>query len=190
MPDTIYLAFAHMLTPQSMQAVLDACERLVAKRIDSLYLLVSTGGGSVDNGITMYNALRGMPFEVITHNIGNVDSMGNVLFLAGAKRYASPTARFMFHGLYTDVSGQSRLEMKVVAERLESLEASQRKMIEIITDRTDIGGDDAFTLFKQQATKDAAWAHANGIVHEIRDLRLPSGAEFHNLTLPPAGGLK
>ncbi len=190
MPGTVYISFAHMLNPQSMQAVLNTCEQLVAKRIDSLYLLVSTGGGSVDNGITMYNTLRGMPFELTTHNVGNVDSMGNVLFLAGAKRYASPIATFMFHGLYTDVGGQSRLEMKVVAERLESLEASQRKMIDIIANRTKIARGEALALFRQQATKDAEWAQQKGIVHEIRDLQIPLGAEFYNLALPPQGSTK
>src|SRR5579864_5861938 len=97
---TIYLSFAHGLSHQSTQAILNTCEKLVADKVDTVYLLISTNGGSVDGGIAMYNTLRGMPFELITHNIGNVDSMGNVLFLAGAKRFASPVATFMFHGLY------------------------------------------------------------------------------------------
>jgi ATP-dependent protease ClpP protease subunit len=38
------------------------------------------------NGLTTYNFLRAMPFTLINHNIGNVDSIGNVILLAGQER--------------------------------------------------------------------------------------------------------
>ena len=38
------------------------------------------------SGMTLYNTLRAMPFELITHNVGNVDSIGNAVFLAGDLR--------------------------------------------------------------------------------------------------------
>ena len=40
------------------------------------------------HGLNLNNLFRGLPFELITHNIGNVDSIGNAIFLAGA---ASPS---------------------------------------------------------------------------------------------------
>lgn len=77
-----------------------------------VYLLLSTPGGSVMHGMNLYNVLRGMPFELITHNVGNVDSIGNAVFLAGAKRYAAPHSTFMFHGVGFDLPAQTRLEEK------------------------------------------------------------------------------
>ena len=63
-------------------------------QVQRVYLLLSTPGGSVMNGMNLYNVLKGMPFELITHNVGNVDSIGNVIFLAGEKRYATANATF------------------------------------------------------------------------------------------------
>jgi ATP-dependent protease ClpP protease subunit len=48
------------------------------------------------NGLNIYNVLIGLPFELITHNVGNVDSIGNAIFLAGSKRYACHTPHSCF----------------------------------------------------------------------------------------------
>ena len=40
-------------------------------------------------GVAIYTTLRALPLDLTTHNIGNVDSIGNIIFLAGARRYAS-----------------------------------------------------------------------------------------------------
>ncbi len=42
---------------------------------------------------------EGVPYKLITHNVGNVDSIGNVIFLAAEERYACSTSTFMFHGV-------------------------------------------------------------------------------------------
>ena len=64
-----------------------------------LHLLLSTMGGQVPAGISLYNMLMGLPVKVITHNTGTVNSIGNVVFLAGAERYAAKISSFMFHGV-------------------------------------------------------------------------------------------
>ena len=61
--------------------------------------MLSTPGGSVMNGLNLYNVLRGLPITLTTHNVGNVDSIGNAIFLAGQIRYACPHSTFMFHGV-------------------------------------------------------------------------------------------
>jgi ATP-dependent protease ClpP protease subunit len=53
----------------------------------------------VAQGINIYNVLCGMPFKLVTHNVGNVDSIGDVVFLAGETRYACAHSTFMFHGV-------------------------------------------------------------------------------------------
>ena len=46
------------------------------------------------NGMNLYNFLRGLPIRLTTHNVGNVDSIGNAVFLAGEHRYACPHSPF------------------------------------------------------------------------------------------------
>jgi hypothetical protein len=54
------------------------------------------------HGMTVYNVLRGLPCDLTIHNIGNVDSIGNAIFLAGKHRYACKNSTFMFHGVGFD----------------------------------------------------------------------------------------
>ena len=63
-----------------------------------VHLLMSTPGGDVMAGINLYNVLSGLPIHLITHNVGNVDSIGNAIFLAGKERYCCRHSTFMFHG--------------------------------------------------------------------------------------------
>jgi len=62
------------------------------------------------HGMNLYNVLRAMPFKLITHNVGNVDSIGNAVFLARAERYACPHSTFMFHGVGIAEQAGIRLE--------------------------------------------------------------------------------
>src|SRR5947208_681344 len=111
--------------------------------VPEVYLLLSTPGGGVMNGMNLYNVLRAMPFKLTTHNVGNVDSIGNAVFLAGEVRYACPHSTFMFHGVGFDVQGSVRLEEQGLRERLEGVLADQARIASIIEERSHIDGESA-----------------------------------------------
>jgi ATP-dependent Clp protease protease subunit len=138
--------------------------------------MLSTPGGSVMHGVTLYNFLRALPVDLAIHNVGNVDSIGNAVFLAGNKRYACPNATFMFHGVGFDLVNQTmRLEEKFLKERLDSLLSDQRRIGAIIAERTNLPAADIEKLFFEAQTKDAAFAAGCGIVDEIRNVQIPAG---------------
>ena len=74
-----------------------------------VYLLLSSEVGSVMHGINLYNVLRALPVKLVTHNVGNVDSIGNAIFLAGEERYACQHSTFMFHGVGSPTTALSAL---------------------------------------------------------------------------------
>ena len=74
---------------------------------DHFYVLLSTPGGQVTSGLTVYNFLRSIPAKVTMHNIGNVNSIGNAIFLAADERFACAHSTFMFHGVGFDVQNLS-----------------------------------------------------------------------------------
>ena len=104
-----------------------------------------------------------------------MNSIGNVIFLAGAERYACPNSTFMFHGVGFDVTQNVRFEEKMLKERLDSLVADQKKIGTIIADRTKLTAREIAKLFLQAVTKDAAYAKASGIIDDIRDVTIPAG---------------
>ena len=143
-----YVSFSAEIVPKTTEALLGMCADLSNKGVEEQFiLLLSTPGGSVMHGLTIYNTLKALPFKLITHNVGSVNSIGNVIFLAGDERYCCPTATFMFHGVGFDVNGHMRLEEKNLKERLDSIRADQKKISQVIIDSTSIDTDDIEGFF-------------------------------------------
>ncbi len=145
-----------------------------------LHLLLSTMGGQVPAGIALYNMLMGLPVKVITHNTGTVNSIGNVIFLAGAERYAAKISSFMFHGVGFDIQNQ-RFEEKMLVERLDSLKNDQNLIADIIIQRTKIRSEEVKDLFLRAGFLRANEAKARGIIDDIRQVKVPKGAPFLQL---------
>lgn len=141
-----------------------------------LILGINSPGGNVVAGIAIYNVMMAMPYEIVTHNIGNVDSIANAMFLAGRERYACAPATFMFHSVgFNGVQGY-RFEEKNLREHLDSVIADNKRIAALISARTRLTVPKAMRLFKEQRTRDAAWASENGFIAEIRDFVVPAGA--------------
>lgn len=95
----VYVSFSAEINASTTESLIAAMTNLANQGVPKVTLLLSTPGGAVMNGMNVYNVLRAMPFELTTHNVGNVDSIGNAIFLAGERRYAAPHSTFMFHGV-------------------------------------------------------------------------------------------
>jgi ATP-dependent protease ClpP protease subunit len=176
-----YVSFTSDVNPSSTEALLAVMGNLAQQKVQTVYFVLSTPGGQVASGLTIYNFLRGVPFKLITHNIGNVDSIGNAIFLAGQERYVCPNATFMFHGVGFDINTSMRFEEKFLKERLGAILSDQRRIGQIIQDRTSIPQAEVESLFLEQQTKDAAYARSKGIVDDVREFQLPAGAPIIQL---------
>ena len=175
-PSAVYVSFSAEIIPHTCEALIAALANCASQGVSEVHLLISTPGGHVMNGMNLYNMLRAMPFRLVTHNVGNVDSIGNAIFLAGEHRVASPHSTFMFHGVGFDAPQGTRLEEKVLRERLDSLLADQKRIAAIMDERTSLDMEQIEPLFLGAQTKDAAFAASTGIVHEVRDVDIPQGA--------------
>ena len=181
LPQIVYVSFSAEIIPHTTESLIATMANLSNQRVKQVYLLLSTPGGSVMHGMNLYNVLRAFPFELVTHNVGNVDSIGNAVFLAGTRRYACPHSTFMFHGVGFDVPQHSRLEEKFLKERLDGIMSDQKRIGSVISERTKIRKEDIDKLFLEAQTKDAAFAASCGIVDEVRDVQVPSGSPVVSL---------
>ena len=183
----VYVSFSAEINPNTTESLIAVMAQCANLGVHEVYLLLSTPGGSVMNGLNLYNVLKGMPFEFTTHNVGNVDSIGNVIFLAGAKRYATPHSTFMFHGVGFNAGNAQRFEEKTLRERLDGIVSDQRRIGAIITQYSSITESEVADLFLQGQTRDAQFAVDKGIVHEIRDVQIPTGAPVVTLVFQRQG---
>lgn len=141
-----------------------------------IYLVISTNGGEVPAGITAYNFLRSLPKRIVTHNIGNIDSIGNAVFLAGQERFANAHATFMFHGVAQQLSNPTRLNANNLAEMLGSVKSDEKRISDIVQERTKITAAMANKFFGEAVTIDAAEALSVGIIDKMLELQIPAGA--------------
>jgi ATP-dependent Clp protease protease subunit len=175
-PQTVYLSFSAEIVPNTTETLIATASNLANQGVKHIYLMLSTPGGSVMHGMNLYNVLRALPVELTTHNVGNVDSIGNAVFLAGSKRYACPHSTFMFHGVGFAINQPTQLEEKFLRERLDGITSDQKRIGSVIVERTKIGKDDVAKLFLEAQTKDATFALDSGIVDEVREVQIPPGS--------------
>lgn len=178
---TVYVSFSAEIKPLTTETLIAVLAEQANKGVEQVYLMLSTPGGLVMNGLNLYNVMRSFPFRLITHNVGNVDSIGNAIFLAGVERYACPHSTFMFHGVGLDIEAKARLEEKILREQLDSILQDQRRIGSIIRDRTNLNERQIRNLFREARTKDANYALSVGIVNDIRDIQIPAGSPVISL---------
>jgi ATP-dependent protease ClpP protease subunit len=102
---------------------------------ERLHLLLSTPGGEVSYGLTLYAMLRSLPLEVWTYNVGQVDSIGVVLYCAGKRRLAAPQTRFLLHGIRTEVD-KGFYTIAQLREITVEMETDQHNICRVLSEAT------------------------------------------------------
>src|SRR5262249_3680075 len=85
-----------------------------ATQVQHVHLLFQSSGGTVSDGVCLYNFLRMLPIEVSLYNVGTVASAGALAYLGAKVRKVSATGTFMLHR--TQAS-----PLMATAERLQAL---------------------------------------------------------------------
>ena len=152
---TVYVSFSAEINANTTESLISTMANCANQGVDEVVLLLSTPGGDVSNGINLYNVLRAMPFRLVTDNVANVDSIGNIIFLAGEERFACAHSTFMFHGVgVNQFTGAPRLEEKYLRELLDGVSANHTRMGSIMEERTDLDATQVQALFLEAQTKD------------------------------------
>ena len=175
-----YVLFTREISQESMNELIDALMN-AANSSSETYLLLNCGGGNVMAGIYAYNMMRALPTKLIVHNVGSVNSVANVLFLAADTRYSTPPSTFMFHGVAFNRQGPLKLDERYLKEYLDSVVADHDRIGKIISDRSHLTPSEVSELFSEQRVRDVDWALDRGVIHEIVDLKIPPDASIRQL---------
>jgi ATP-dependent Clp protease protease subunit len=136
----------------------------------SLLLAISSPGGNVYWGVTAYNFLRGLGIEIITHNLGQVDSIGGLIYVAGNRRLTVSQGRFLIHSIQWTFGGSNpSLPEKQLRDALTQVERERDSIAAILSERTGTPLDQVRDDMFQTRIMDAAEARAYGFVNEIKD---------------------
>lgn len=160
------IRFFAEVNAQSINALLVNVDQQLQAGADSLSLLISSPGGSVFHGLTAYNYLRGIPVEATTHNIGSVDSIGVVIYCAGARRYSVPNARFMIHEVSMTMNGV--FDERAIENNLKNLRIDMRNVAGVMAANTGKTDREVENAMQSHTTLNPEEALDWGLVHEIK----------------------
>lgn len=173
-----FIRFMAPVMPQTTDQLFKIIDSKIREKHERLNLLISSPGGSVFHGISLYNFLKGAPIEVWTYNFGSVDSIGVVIFCAGKKRLSVPHARFLIHGVRFNFSGNASFDEKQIEEHLKSLKIDQQNIARIIADTTQKPTHKVEEDMNNRTTLNPSEAKDYGLVHEIQSNLFPIDADF------------
>jgi ATP-dependent protease ClpP protease subunit len=95
-PD-LYLTFCSGIDQASVQRVMLAIDIATQKSVERIHMLFQSTGGSVGDGICLYNFFKSLPVELNLYNVGSVQSIAALCYLGAKRRVVSTSAVFTFH---------------------------------------------------------------------------------------------
>lgn len=153
------------------------CSDAINNGASELVIKIATMGGECSYGFSLFNFLTSLPIPVHTHNLGTVESMGNIIYLAGEHRTACRHSKFLIHPFNWTLHGS--IDHARMSEYAMSMEYDLQLFIEIVKERTGDAGaslDILSYLTGSPRILDPAEAIATGIVHAMDELATPVGA--------------
>ena len=195
------LHIVHFIGPinhNSVCTIRNLCLQALQSGASEIELHMSTEGGNMTAGFALYFFLKSLPLPLTTHNIGSVESVGVVIFLAGTKRYACPGTRFLVHPLHWGFGNLVAADHSRVSEWRDCLDFDAERYASIFEEATGRAGskeDIRAHLFASARIYDAEQALAAGIIHAAVEGRQPeagvtthrwNGSAAHTAAVRPA----
>lgn len=173
------IRFMSGVDEQSARNFINIVENEFKNGVRSFRILISSPGGYVDPGISIFNYLKGIPANIETVNFGSVDSISTVIFCAGTKRISVPNARFLIHDIFRITPQQSvNLSEAQLDEWLNGLRMDRRNIAKVIAETTKKKVEEIESLMRNGKVLNPAEAQEIGLVNEISQNIIQEGLKL------------
>lgn len=134
-------------------------------------VFLNTPGGSVWDGLSVYDTIRLMKSPVTAVVTGIAASMGSVLLLACEKenRLMLPSSRIMIHDCSWGKKDFGGMKPGAIQEELDMLKNTNERLLNIIAERTGHTVDEIAAVTKSDAWFDAGEAIRFGLASAVID---------------------
>ncbi|ELT0932597.1 TPA: ATP-dependent Clp protease proteolytic subunit [Enterobacter roggenkampii] len=168
------LMFTCPVTQSTVNALIGNCLGAINQGATELNIYISSQGGDLVAGFTAYHFLKALPVPVRTHNLSNVESVANIIFLAGSERKANPGSRFLLHPFHWGLAGPS-VDHSRVSEWTTCLNNDLERFVDII--EASVGGsknrEEWKKIISAATIADAAMASDWGLIHDTTVAEYP-----------------
>lgn len=133
---------------------------------EDVTILLDSEGGSVTDGLSIYNAIMQYSGNITVHIDAICASIATVIACAADRVVMNSNAKFMIHRAWTVAMGNS-VEFRSMAEILELMDAD---IASAYGDKTDIPEDELLALMEAETWMSAEQAYDLGFIDEINQI--------------------
>lgn len=130
---------------------------------DTIQLNINSGGGSVFEGMAMYDALRDSKAKVTARVLGFAGSMATIVMLAADTVEVVDGALIMIHNPSVIADGESK-DLRKQADNLDKLQSS---MANIYDNKMNVGLEEVIAMMNEETWLSAEEAHSLGLIDKI-----------------------
>lgn len=152
--------------------------------LKTIKILLSSFGGEVEAGFMIHNYLQGLhqrhALQVVTHNVGSVQSAAVDIFCAGNQRITSPYTFFMVHDGHFELD-KGTYDVKSVQDMDEENVVTSQAGYALFSACTTLTVADVGKMFAEQTYIDPDRALELGLAHSIQPATFDRTADIRCL---------
>jgi len=171
--------FAGSLNQATSDGLRNICLQALHQEAREIRLNLACEGGSSFHGFALYGFLRALPVPLVTHNLGSIESMGLIVYLAGQKRLVSPHGRFLIRPLSLRAPATPEIDLGALRVHHDSLDDDLERLAKIFDQQTQ-GGRECLDVRQHLAGPEKRLAGpaavTYGVAHAIEEASLPRDA--------------
>lgn len=133
---------------------------------EDVTILLDSEGGSVTDGLSIYNAIMQYSGNITVHIDAICASIATVIACAADRVVMNSNAKFMIHRAWTVAMGNS-VEFRSMADILELMDAD---IASAYADKTDLPEDELLKMMEAETWMSAEQAYELGFIDEINQI--------------------
>ncbi len=133
---------------------------------EDVTILLDSEGGSVTDGLSIYNAIMQYSGNITVHIDAICASIATVIACAADRVVMNSNAKFMIHRAWTVAMGNS-VEFRSMADILELMDAD---IASAYGDKTDLPEDELLGMMEAETWMSAEQAYELGFIDEINQI--------------------
>lgn len=175
----VYATFCGTIDEEAVNRIFFNFAAATQRNARILHVLFQSMGGTVSDGVCLFNYFRGLPLDLHLYNVGGVASAALLAFLGAKHRHTSAHAAFLLHKTARALStyGQA-VDHRTLADALAIEDARSEA---ILRGNTQIP-EEKWAVYAAggEVPMTAQEALQYGLVFDIREFQPPSSAPlFH-----------
>jgi ATP-dependent Clp protease, protease subunit len=173
----VYGVFCGSIDQGTVQRIFSGLTNASANNVRHIHLLFQSNGGTVGDGVCLYNFFKSFPIPITVYNVGAVQSIAVIAYLGAKIRKTSARALFMLHRTSSPPQAALAVTLKGIAK---SLTLDDQRTESILKENITLLGDEQWSnLDYYDFFFSGEEAIKIGLAHEIGEFSPPPGAQVY-----------